>query len=151
MRARAGEKPLKASLSDENPLSPILRLTDAFCAARLGPEAAELCHRAAGRLARKRPSPLLRGSPEAWAAGILQAVAAVNCLIGPWGGVTLTIADIADACGVSPGTVASRGRTVRTTLRLEPGDAAWLLSGAQERLPLTVSIRRLFKEARRRT
>lgn len=129
----------------------VLRLTDAFCTARLGQEAAELCRRAAGTLARKRPSPLLRGSPEAWAAGILHAVAAGNCLIGPWASATLTMAEIAEACGVSLGTVASRGRAVRTALRLEPGDPVWLLPGVAERLPLTVYVRRLVREARRGT
>lgn len=36
-------------------------ITDAFCAEHLDDEYAQLCHRMAAKLARKRPSPLLRG------------------------------------------------------------------------------------------
>jgi hypothetical protein len=131
-------------------LSSFLSLTDAFCVARLGPEAAELCRRAAGMLARKRPSPLLRGSPEAWAAGILHAVASVNCLFGPWRGAILTVADIAEACDVSLSAVAARGRAVCQALHLEPGDPAWLLPGAEAHLPLHVQFRWMVKDARRK-
>lgn len=51
----------------------ISALTDAYCAARLDAEYAELCRRLTARLARKRPSPLMRGDLRIWAAGVLYA------------------------------------------------------------------------------
>lgn len=140
----------KPPMPRPDPKPAILRLTDAFCAGHFAPEAAGLCRLAAERLDGKSPSPLLRGSPEWWAAGILHAVAAVNCLFGPWRGGPLTVTQIADACGVSLSTVAARGRAVSRLLRIKPGDPAWLLPGAEDHIPLHVTFQRMIDEARRK-
>ena len=47
-------------------------MTDAFCREFLDDEYATLCRKLAGILARKRPSPLIRGKPESWASGIVR-------------------------------------------------------------------------------
>ena len=58
-------------------------MTDAFCREFLDDEYATLCRKLAGILARKRPSPLIRGKPESWASGIVRVVGWVNFLGDP--------------------------------------------------------------------
>jgi hypothetical protein len=47
----------------------ILAITDRSCAEHLDDEYAHVCRQLVGRLARKRPSPLMRGDTRIWAAG----------------------------------------------------------------------------------
>jgi hypothetical protein len=51
----------------------ITAITDSLCDAKLDDEYGALCRDLVGRLARKRPSPLVRGRPEIWAAGVIYA------------------------------------------------------------------------------
>ncbi|KKK91250.1 hypothetical protein LCGC14_2714860, partial [marine sediment metagenome] len=61
----------------------LIEMTDAFCRAFLNEEYAELCRKLASALARKRPSPLLRGKLETWASGIVRTIGWVNFLHDP--------------------------------------------------------------------
>jgi hypothetical protein len=56
----------------------LFALTDGFCVDALDFEYAELCRRMVARLARKRPTPLVRGNAAVWAAGVVYAVARLN-------------------------------------------------------------------------
>ena len=58
----------------------IIGLIDQFCKEHLNEEYAVLCRKLAEKLGRKRPSPLLHRSPNAWASGIVRAVGGVNFL-----------------------------------------------------------------------
>lgn len=51
-----------------------------LCTEHLDDEYAQLCRRLTGKLARKRPSPLLRGDRRIWAAGIVYAIGRVSFL-----------------------------------------------------------------------
>lgn len=57
--------------------------TDAFCDLRLNDEYKALIRLALAGLCRKRPSPLLKGTNNAWAAGAVQAIGATNFLFDP--------------------------------------------------------------------
>ena len=61
----------------------ITALTDAFCDKHLNDEYRALIHRVVGSLARKRPSPLLKGREEVWAAAAVHAVGRMNFLDDP--------------------------------------------------------------------
>ena len=52
----------------------ITALTDAFCAMHLNEEYRVLIHRLIGSLARRRPSPLIKGKESVWAAAAAHAV-----------------------------------------------------------------------------
>src|ERR1700756_5237031 len=52
--------------------------TDAFCQRYLNDEYRHLVRTAVAALCRKRPSPLLRGSEDFWAAGVIHAIGAAN-------------------------------------------------------------------------
>ena len=59
----------------------IAGITDAVCLAMLDEEYADLARRAAAKLARKRPLPLVGGRRVTWAAGIVYARGQVNYLL----------------------------------------------------------------------
>ena len=61
----------------------IIALTDAFCEKHLNDEYRVLIHRVVATLARKRPSPLLKGKENVWAAATVHAVGRVNFLDDP--------------------------------------------------------------------
>jgi hypothetical protein len=61
----------------------IVKLTNAFCQEYLNDEYAALCRSLAAALARKRPSPLMRGQLEIWACAIVYALGTVNFLFDP--------------------------------------------------------------------
>ena len=61
----------------------IAALTDKVCAEHLDDEYGALCLRLLGKLARKRPSPLVRGERRVWAAGVLYTVGSINFLFDP--------------------------------------------------------------------
>jgi len=61
----------------------ITALADAFCAKQLNDEYRVLIHRVIGSLAGKRPSPLLKGKENVWAAAAVHAVGRVNFLDDP--------------------------------------------------------------------
>lgn len=60
--------------------SAVIALTDAFCERHLDDEYRALIHRVIGALARKRPSPLLKGKESVWAAAAVHAAGRVNFL-----------------------------------------------------------------------
>jgi hypothetical protein len=99
-------------------LTEVVRRTDAFCAEHLDEEYAELCRMLAGDLARKRPSPLLRGKPEGWAAGIIYTVGWVNFLSDPSQTPHMKSADLFRLTGVSGATVQARSSEIRKMFKL---------------------------------
>ena len=58
-------------------------LTDSFCEQHLNDEYRSMIHRVIGVLARKRPSPLLKGRDNVWAAAAVHAVGRTNFLDDP--------------------------------------------------------------------
>src|SRR5436309_53945 len=83
--------------ADENPAG----LTDRFCREHLNEEYAALCRQLAEKLARKRPSPLLHGSPNTWASGIMRTIGWVNFLSDTSQTPHLRLADIDAGFGIS--------------------------------------------------
>jgi hypothetical protein len=61
----------------------ITALTDAFCTKQLNDEYRVLIRRVVASLARKRPSPLLKGKENLWAAAAVHAVCRVNFFDDP--------------------------------------------------------------------
>ena len=61
----------------------ITALTDSFCEQHLNDEYRSMIHHLVGILARKRPSPLLKGRDNVWAAAAVHAVGRTNFLDDP--------------------------------------------------------------------
>lgn len=129
----------------------ITLITDAFCADHLDDEYAQLCHRMAAKLARKRPSPLLRGQRLIWASGILYAIGQVNFLGDPSQRPHMRTDDMAAALGVKSQTMGNKGRVIMDTLRIGQFDPEWSRQEIIDRSPLTwlIQVDGLLMDARR--
>jgi hypothetical protein len=98
----------------------IVAITDSVCLALLDEEYADLARRAVAKLARRRPSPLLRGRRGGWAAGVVYALGQANFLFDPAIGPTVTADQLSEAFGVAKATMGSKARQVRDLLRISP-------------------------------
>ena len=98
----------------------IVAITDSVCLGVLDEEYADLARRAVAKLARKRPSPLLRGRLAGWAAGGVYALGQANFLSDPAIGPTVTADQLSEAFGVAKATMGSKARQVRDLLRISP-------------------------------
>lgn len=98
----------------------IMRRTNAFCAEHLDDEYAALCRKLVGALARKRPSPLLRGDLQIWAAAVIHAIGTVNFLFDPTQTLHLTAADLSQRIGVRKNTMSAKSRRICDLLRIGP-------------------------------
>jgi hypothetical protein len=114
----------------------ITALTDRAAVEHLDEEYAELCRRMAAALARKRPSPLERGTPRTWAAGILGAVGWVNFLSDPAQDPHLTATELAEAMGVGKSTIAAKTGEIRDLLQLIRLEPEWTLPSRMDDNPL---------------
>jgi hypothetical protein len=108
-------------------MNTIVELTDAFCMQHLNGEYADLCRKLAAALARKRPSPLLRGSVASWAAGVVRTIGWVNFLHDPAQSPHLTLSSIDEAFGIAESTGAAKLKAIRTMFRIPQLDPKWSL------------------------
>jgi hypothetical protein len=129
----------------------IVGLIDRLCAEHLDSEYADLCHRLTAALCRKRPSPLERGRPESWAAGIVYALGSVNFLFDPSQRPHLSAGAVCAAFGVSPSTGAAKAKQIRDLFGMAQGDPRWCLPSQLKDNPLAwlISIDGLVQDARR--
>jgi hypothetical protein len=114
----------------------IAGLVESFCKEHLNEEYAVLCRRLTEKLARKRPSPLLSGSPNTWASGIVRTVGWVNFLHDKSQTPHMRLSDI-DACfGISESTGAAKLATIRKMLRIHQLDPNWTLPSRLDDNPM---------------
>jgi hypothetical protein len=134
-RARPVPKPPSKEERDEV-LRVIIEMIDQFCQEHLNEEYAVLCRKLAEKLGRKRPSPLLHGSPNAWASGIVRAVDGVNFLHDKSQTPYMRATDIDHYLGTSPSSGAAKLAAIRKMLNLHPLDSNWTLPSRLEDNPL---------------
>jgi len=118
----------------------IVGITDAVCLALLDEEYADLARRAAAKLARKRPSPLLGGRRATWAAGIVYALGQVNFLFDPESELCLTADQLSEAFGLAKSTMGSKAKQVRDLLRISPFSPEFQRAELAEQNPLVWMI-----------
>jgi Domain of unknown function (DUF6398) len=114
----------------------ITQITRAFCTEHLDAEYARLCDKLAAKLARKRPSPLLRGDRRIWATGIVYAIGRVNFLADPDQQPHLRTDELASLLGVKQTTMANKGRLIMDTLRIGLLDPEYCRGELLDRNPL---------------
>ena len=117
-------------------LAVIVGLIDQFCQEHLNEEYAVLCRKMAEKLAHKRPSPLLHGSPNAWASGIVRAVGGVNFLHDKSQTPYMRSTDIDLYLGTSPSSGAAKLAAIRKMLKLHQLDPDWTLPSRLEDNPM---------------
>ena len=128
-------KPPSREEKDEA-LCVVLGLIDQFCKEHLNEEYAVLCRKLAEKLARKRPSPLLQGSPNAWASGIVRAVGGVNFLHDKSQTPYMRSTDIDHYLGTSPSSGAAKLAAIRKMFKMHQLDPNWSLPSRLEDNPM---------------
>lgn len=116
-------------------LEGILALINPFCRDYLTEEYGQLCQKLAERLARKRPSPLLRGRPETWACGIIRTIGWVNFLDDRSTLPFLKLTAIDKAFGVAESTAQGKSKAIRQLLKIRTFDHHWSLRSGLENNP----------------
>lgn len=113
----------------------IVSLTDRFCQTHLTHEYQLMCRQLTGALARKRPSPLLRGKPEVWACGIIRVIGWVNFLDDSSQKLHMKLPAIDKAFGVAESTGQGRAKAIRDLLMIRSFDPDWTLPSRRSQLP----------------
>ncbi|MDQ1355405.1 MAG: hypothetical protein QG657_5715 [Acidobacteriota bacterium] len=116
--------------------SEIVTLIDGFCKQYLNEEYAGLCRQLAAALARKRPSPLLRGNPDIWACGVTYAIGAVNFLFDKTQTPYIRADDLCAAFGVNQRSGANKAKLIRDMFNMAQLDPNWCLPSRIDDNPL---------------
>ncbi len=116
----------------EEKYSSITTLTDAFCTNHLNEEYRQMIHKAAGVLARKRPSPLLKGKDGSWAAGLVHAVGSANFLFDQSQSLHCKPKFIYDFFGVAESTGQIKSKEIRNLLKIDFFSHKWTLPSKME-------------------
>jgi hypothetical protein len=103
----------------------ITHLTDAVCRDHIDEEYAQLCHKLAAALARKRPSPLARGKPEIWACAIVYALGTVNFLFDKTQTPYLRADELCGLFGVRQSSAANKAKQIRDMFDMGQADPRW--------------------------
>ncbi len=98
------------------PANAVINITDAACRGHLDEEYGRLARRLVGGLARKRPSPLVRGDSRIWAAGVLYVLGQINFLFDPTQQPHVTAAQLATAVGAKQTTMANKAAMINRLL-----------------------------------
>ena len=107
--------------------SAISALIDAFCAEHLNEEYREIVHHILGTLARKRPSPLLRGKENVWAAACVHAAGHVNFLNDATKTPHCNPKSIFQFFGIAESTGQNKSKEIRDLLKMSPLSPEWTL------------------------
>jgi hypothetical protein len=118
----------------------ITAVTDAFCTQHLNYEYAQVCRQMAAALGRKRPSPLVSGKANTWAAAIVQTAGAVNFLFDKTQTPHMRSDDLAASFGLSKSTVANKSKQIKDLLKINLMDPAWTLPSRIDQNPMAWMI-----------
>ena len=128
----------------------ILAITDGACSAHLDDEYGQLCRHLAARLARKRPSPLVRGDARIWAAGVIYAIGQVNFLFDRSQQPHLSADQLAALLGVVKTTMANKAALINKALDIGVFEPDLTRAAMLEQHPLAwiVEVNGLLVDAR---
>jgi hypothetical protein len=118
----------------------VVGLTDAVCRTHLTEEYAALARELAAALARKRPSPLMRGHCDTWACAVTYTIGAVNFLFDPSLTPHLSSRELCALFGVSQGACAAKTREIRRIFDIAQLDPRWCLPSKLADNPLVWKI-----------
>jgi hypothetical protein len=119
----------------------ITTLTDAFCTQHLNEEYREIIHRILGALARKRPSPLLSGKENAWAAAAVHAAGHVNFLQDATQTPHCNSKSIFQFFGIADSTGQKKSKEIRDLLKMGPLSPEWTLQNRLADNPVVWMLR----------
>jgi plasmid maintenance system antidote protein VapI len=118
----------------------IMGVVKNLCKEHLNEEYYELAQELAAKLARKRPSPLLSGRPNTWAAGIIHALGMVNFLFDKSQAPYLSSKDLSEWFGLSQNTIGARSKSIRDMFKIRQLDPRWTLRSNLDNNPMVWMI-----------
>jgi hypothetical protein len=146
MQSRSSVEPKKKKVVSKSARTPAVEAEDVvqiiigaiqeFCRTHLNEEYEALCCRLAEKLARKRPSPLLKGQPNAWAAAILRTIGRVNFLDDPEQTPHLKLKVIDEVLGTKESTSQQKSKQICGLFRIQPFSSEWTLPSQIDDNPL---------------
>jgi len=104
----------------------VVGFTDEACQRLLDEEYAVLARHVVGKLARKRPSPLLGGRAATWAGGVVWALAQVNFAFDRDSKPHVTHDELAAAFGLGKSTLSNKAKQVRDLLNMSEASPEFL-------------------------
>lgn len=105
----------------------IAGIIEEYCEKYLSEEYKTLCLRLLEKLCRKRPSPLLKGRRNTWAAGIVYAIATNNFIFDKSMPIHRTADELSRPFGIAPSTAGNKASEIRKLVKMSPWDTEWLL------------------------
>ena len=105
----------------------ISSLIKEFCTNKLNDEYEALCMRALEKLCRKRPSPLLGGRINTWAASIVYAICTNNFIFDKSQPIHMTATELTSPFGLAPSTVGNKAAEIKKILKIHQFSAEWSL------------------------
>lgn len=118
----------------------IVGLIDTVCRANLTEEYAALARELAAALARKRPSPLIRGRSNTWACGITYTIGTVNFLFDATQQPHVPGRDLCSLFGVSQSAGSAKAREIMRLFGIDQLDPRWCLPSKLAENPLVWMI-----------
>jgi len=100
---------------------PFITYSDDLCREHLNEEYAELARVLLLKLARKRPSPLLKGKPAIWVGAVLYAIGQNNFLFDKSQNPYMRGEDLAALVGAAASTLAAKAKGVRNLVKMRQG------------------------------
>jgi len=113
----------------------LLDLLNIFCLSHLDDEYRFFSHLMSFAMCQSG-SPIRKGKPESWAAGIIYTIGQVNFLTDPNFDPHMTSKQIAEGFGISKGTMQSKAKIIREGLDIHPMDTHWTLPSNLDSNPL---------------
>ena len=114
----------------------IVALTDKVCQEHLNAEYATLCRQLAAALARKRPSPIVRGKIEVWACGIAYTIGAVNFLFDKTQKPHLRSDELCKLFNASSSSASAKSTLIRKMFDMMQMDPRWSLPSKMDENPM---------------
>lgn len=130
------KKTQKVPKAMQEKFAEITSITDQFCKNHLNDDYALLIRQATAALARKRPSPLVRGKANSWACGITHAIGMINFLFDPSQTPHMKASALYQGFNVSQSTGGQKSKQVRDLFNTHQMDPNWCLPSMIENNPM---------------
>lgn len=143
-------KPPKVPKAMQEKFAVIVGLTEPFCAQYLNDDYRKLILEATAALCRKRPSPLLRGKENIWAAAIIHAVGTANFLFDASQQPHCRAPQIYEFFGTAASTSQNKSKEIRGLLDMSMSNFKWMLPSrlADNSLIWLVQVNGLYMDIR---
>ena len=131
----------------------IMGVVDDLCKEHLNEEYYELAQELTAKLARKKPSPLLSGRSNNWAAGVIHALGMVNFLFDKSQDPYLSSKALSDWFGISQNTIGAKSKSIRDMFKMRQLDPKLTLRSNLDNNPMVwmIMVNGFIIDARRAT